>query len=171
VAVESKYRAAEATYGRNTDALFAYLHEHRLEDLTLCLGYWLLYADRTLGLNVSDVAARAKRPVDTRVEGEAATVVEEPLSRGFLSAILSGRSKAKPQTFRRIAEVIGCNPLEFGLADGWFDEVDIRNYKLPSAGDFSPVARELDDIPIGERRKVVALMLAIVQLAKADLQK
>lgn len=151
----SPYREAEARFRNDTDGLFLYLRDHRLEDPSLCLGYWLMRADRELGMNQSDVAAR------TAVY-RGATVVIKPLTRGFLSAVLSNRTRATPDTYTRIARAVGANPIEFFLSEGWIDPADVTVYSLPHASDWSPIAQKLDMVPVSERPKVVALVSSII---------
>lgn len=157
---ESPYRDAEQKFN-DPDELFDYLREHRLDDASLCLGYWLMYADRELGLNQSDVARR------TAVVKDGEVIVPE-LTRGFLSAVLSRRTRATPDTYTRIARAVGANPIEFFLAEGWVDPSDITAYSLPHANEWQPIAKKLDAVPPTERRKVVALVGSIIDAVLMD---
>lgn len=152
---ESPYRDAEERFVNDPDGLYQYLREHRLDDPSLCVGYWLMRADRELGMNQSDVARR------TAVIRDGQIVVPE-LSRGFLSALLSGRTRATPDTYTRVARAVGANPLEFFLAEGWVDPADIATYSMPHANEWQPIAKKLDAVPPTERRKVVALVGSII---------
>lgn len=158
---ESPYRDAEEKYENDPDALYDYLREHRLDDPSLTLGYWLKHADRVLGLNQSDVTRR------TAVVKDGDVVVPE-LSRGFLSAVLSRRTRATPDTYTRIASAVGANPLEFFIAEGWIDPSDIVAYSLPHASDWQPIAKKLDAVPAADRRKVVALVGSIIDAALTE---
>lgn len=157
----SPYREAEQNYVNDQDGLFEYLRQHRLDHSSLCLGYWLLYADRVLGMNQSDVARR------TGVWKDGEVVVPE-LTRGFLSALLSGRTRSTPDTYTRIARAVGANPLEFFLAEGWIDPSDIVAYSLPHANEWQPIAKKLDAVPPLDRPKVVVLVGAIIDTVLAE---
>lgn len=148
----SAYREAEKRFEGDEEGFYRYLAENRLDDPTLCLGYWLKNAERYLNLNQSDVAART------------GTNTEPPFTRGYLSLLLTGGSNATPATYTRIARACGANPIEFILADKrWgITEADVAAYQLPFAQDWSPVASKLAQVPIHRRRAVVALVAAII---------
>src|SRR5215217_6199388 len=98
-------RAKEAHGGRIGDEFYNYLREHRLDDTSLCLGYYLQRAQREQNLNQADVAERTR------------TKNEPPITRSFLSAILGGRSGIRADTWVRIADALDANPLEFFIAE------------------------------------------------------
>lgn len=144
------YRTAQRNFANDEDGLYEYLEKNRTEDLTLCLGYYLMRADRMLGMNQSDIASRTGAPG------------VEPVSRGFLSAMLSGRTKAAPETITRIARAAEANPLEFFTAMGLIDPSDIAAYQLPEARDWMPIAKKLINVPLAQRPRVVALVGAVI---------
>lgn len=141
---KSAYREVEERFSRDQDELYDYLREHRLEEITLCVGYWLMFAERELNRNQTEVAA------------------EMGVSRGFLSLVLSGQSKAQPGTYTQMARAVGANPIEFFLAEGWLEPADLKAYSLPFASDWAPIAHKLDAVPPAQRRNVVVLVGAVL---------
>lgn len=140
----SPYREAEAKFGDDIEGLREYCRQHRLDDITLCLGYWLLYAESELNMNNSAVTAAIGN------------------SRGFLSQVLGGRTTAAQQTYAKIARLVGANPLEFLIAQGLVDVGDIAAYNLPHANDLVLVARKFEQVPPTERPKVAALIVSVI---------
>lgn len=125
--------------------LYEYLRANRTQDVTLCLGYHLMRAERDFNLNQSDVAERAD------------------VSRSFISSILSGKSLATPESFTKIARAVQANPIEFLLASGLIDRSDLLAYQLPDAEDWQPIAALLVNIPNTERRNAIAVVGAILR--------
>jgi len=134
------------------DELYEYLRRHRTEDVTLCLGYHLMRAERDFNLNQSGVAERAG------------------VSRSFISSILSGRSLATPQSFTAIARALNANPIEFMLAAGLIDKSDLVAYQLPDAAGWQPIAQMLTNVPSEERRNAISVVGAVLRtlLARLD---
>ena len=129
------------------DQLFEYLEQHRLKDITLCVGYWLVWAERNLNMNQSDVADAAG------------------VTRSFISSLLSGRTLSKPETFERIARATGANPVEFLVAAGLVEPSDILAYQVPGRADLQVLADKLIHIPAHKRQKYVTLAASILDLA------
>ena len=146
----SPYQQALSRFDADRDGLYRYLEEHRLEDPSLCLGYYLERAKRELGLNQSEVADRT------------GSRTEPPVAKQFLSAILAGRSGVRPETYVRIASVVGANPLEFFIASGWVDPADIAAYQVPGAEQLGSIARKLEQLEPGYRRSATALVEAVL---------
>lgn len=134
------------------DDLYEYLKTRRLEDVTLCVAYWLLDAERREGLNQADVAS------------------EMGATRSLISQILSGRVISKPQTFERLARVLDFNPLELYLAAGWLDLSDIMAYQTPGQNDLRMLADKLQALPANERHKWTKLAEAILDTVVAEVQ-
>jgi hypothetical protein len=131
---ESPYSKAKIHYRHDSDAFYEYLRTHRLEDATLCLGYYVERAKRERGWNQTDIAERTKTPTDP------------PLTRSFISAALAGRTGVKADTWKRVADALEANPLEFYLAQGWLDPGDIAAYQVPHASLLMGVSRLMDQV-------------------------
>jgi transcriptional regulator with XRE-family HTH domain len=135
------------------DRFYEVIRDHRFEDTTTLLGYWLLSAQRDLNLTQSDVADR----VD--------------ISRGHISSLLRERSTSLPETFTRIARATGHNPLDMMLVLGYINRGDVLSYQLPHSEDWLPIAERLDKVPRSERRKAVALINEILNLMEEQLAR
>lgn len=129
---ESLFKRMRTQYGADEEGFYGWLREHRLEDTSVCLGYYLYRAARELNLNQADVAART------------GTKNDPPLTRSFISALLGGRSGIRADTWVRIAKACDANPLEFFQAEGWIEQGDISAYKVPNANMMLTLARKLD---------------------------
>jgi hypothetical protein len=156
VTAQSAYREVEARFGPNSDALWEYLEAHRLDDPTLTVGWALLKARRYFGW---DNATVAQKTAITNARGQ---VIEEPLSKTFISSMLSGKSKAAPNTYVRLARVCEVSPLDFYLAEGWLDPGDIAAYDLPDKETALPVMQRLLALPQEVRPKARAVVLSIL---------
>ncbi len=147
---DSPYQKAKEQLGVNSDELYAYLRTHRLEHTSLTLGYYLLRAQREMGMSQSDVAGRT------------GTTSEMAITRSFLSALLGGRSGVRAETWRRIANALECNVLEFYIAENWLDPSDISAYNVPNAHLLLPIAAKLDQVAPEHRQAVVQMIGAVV---------
>lgn len=154
----SPYREAEQKYGDDEDGFYEYLRQHRLDDPSLCVGFYLKRAARELNRNQSDVAAFT--------ESSSAP----PVTRGFISQMLTGHTKATPSTYTRLARAMDANPVEFFLAEGWLDTGDLLAYHLPYATDWTPVAKKLADIPALRRPAVIEVVSAVLDTLSANLK-
>lgn len=152
----SAYRQAEQTY-KDPDEFLEYLHTHRLDDVTLCLGYWLRKAEKDLGFDQATVAAR------TEVRNAAGAITQRALTRGYLSQVLTGATRADPHTWVRLADVLGANPVEFYLAEGWLRPAHIESYNSADNHLFLPLLDALLQIKDRSlRRSAVAVATATV---------
>lgn len=153
----SAYRQAERAYEGRPDEFLEYLEAHRLEDVTLCLGYWLRWAERELNFDQATVAAR------TEVRNAAGEVAQRALTRGYLSQVLTGATSADPRTWARLADAVGCNPVEFYLAEGWLRPAHIESYTLLDSHLYQPLLETLHRISDRTlRRSAVAVATATV---------
>jgi hypothetical protein len=147
---DSLYKRAKDQFGEDKDGLYEYLRVHRLNDPSLCLGYYLMRAQREMNLNQSDVAERT------------GTRTEQPISRSFLSAALSGRSGIRADTWARIAHAVDANPLEFFISEGWIDSGHIAAYQVPAANIILPLATKLEQIKGRQQQLAAVSMLTAV---------
>ncbi len=152
----SSYREAESQFGTNTDELWEFLEVNRLNDPTLAIGWALLRARRFFSWDNMTVAQR------TAVRDELGNLIEEPISKTFLSSLLSGKSKASPHTYKRLARVCEVSPLDFYLAEGWLDPGDVAAYTIPDRELATPVLTKLLRIPRHMRAKARAVVLAVL---------
>src|SRR5215212_8843364 len=97
VTSDSPYRRAVIDLGDGSDQLWEYLESHKHEDASLAVGWALERAKRFFNRDAASVAQR------TAVLDSSGNLVEEPISKSFVSALLSGRSKASPPTYTRLA--------------------------------------------------------------------
>lgn len=152
----SAYRRAESQFGTNTDALWEYLEAHRLDDPTLAIGWALLRARRYFNWDNQTVASK------TAVSNERGDLIEEPLSKTFISSLLSGKSSASPSTYRRLAKVCEVSPLDFYLAEGWLDPGDIGAYNLPEREMATPILTRILRLPPYMRARARAVVLSVL---------
>lgn len=152
----SPYRIAQREHGSSIDEFFDYLTANRFGDATLNLGYHLMRAERERNLNQSDVAAH------TAVYGQNGSVIEKPLTRGYISALLSGRSQAQPETIARVYRAMGANPVEYHVAKLWLEDTEVRSYaqNLPDAA--LPLVQRISELPPAQQATVVQFCLAAV---------
>lgn len=146
----SVYARTREQFGEDEDAFYDWLREHRLEDVTLTLGYYLMRAKRDMNLNQTDVAERTR------------TRTEPPITRSFLSASLAGRSSTRADTWVRIAHALDANPLEFFIAEGWIDPGHIAAYQVPAANVILPLATKLEQIKGRPQQLAAVAMLGAV---------
>lgn len=143
---DSSYQRAKDRFGDDKDGFYDWLREHRLDDVTLCLGYYLERAKREFNWNQTDVAERTR------------SRTEPPITRSFLSATLSGRSGIRADTWVRIANALEANPLEFFIAEGWIDVGHIAAYQVPAANVILPIATKLEQIK-GRQQQIAAVSM------------
>lgn len=163
VTSDSAYRRAEAEYGTASDELWEYLEKNKHEDGTLAVGWALERARRYFHLDQQTVAQR------TAIADGAGNVVEEPISKSFISALLSGRTKAAPPTYARIAHAAQVSPLEFYLAEHWLDPADISAYDMAEKDVALPIIQKLLSLPEWRRPRAKAVVLSVLEsLAEAE---
>lgn len=152
----SPYRNAQREHGSSIDEFYDYLTKHRFDDPTLNLGYHLMRAERERNLNQSDVAAH------TGVYSPNGQTIEKPLTRGYISALLSGRSQAQPETIARVYRAMGANPVEYHVAKLWLEDTEVRSYaqNLPDAA--LPLVQRISELPVAQQATVVQFCLAAV---------
>lgn len=146
----SLYVQAKDRFGEDKDGLYDYLREQRLNDPSLCLGYYLLRASREMNWNQADVAERTR------------TRTEPPITRSFLSAALSGRTGIRADTWVRLANALDANPLEFFISEGWIDTGHIAAYQVPAANVILPLATKLEQIQGRQQQLAAVAMLGAV---------
>jgi hypothetical protein len=150
IAGDSLYMRAKERFGDDKEGLYEYLREHRLDDPSLCLGYYLMRALREMNWNQADVAERTR------------TRTEPPITRSFLSAALSGRSGIRGDTWVRLANALDANPLEFYIAEGWIDTGHIAAYQVPASNVILPLASKLEQIKSRQQQLAAVAMLGAV---------
>jgi hypothetical protein len=157
---ESPYRKAERELGAGTDEFWEYLEAHRREDPSLCIGWALMRASRYLNIDQAAVADR------TASVGRDGTVLVEPITKSFVSAMISGRSRVSPQTYTRLAAACEVNCLEFYLAEGWIQPEEIGAFSVPGREEALPILQRLAqikdyDVRIRARAVVLAVLDSI----------
>lgn len=152
---DSPYRLAQRQYGADLDGLWEYLTKHRDDDPTLNLGYHLMRTDRERGWNQSDVAGRTEV-----VQG--GRVTEKALTRGYISALLSGRSQAQPETLARVYRAMGANPAEYYRCKGWLDDAEIAAAVSPLVELAMPLLRKLAAAPREMQPSLLAVLDASI---------
>ena len=141
---DSPYRRIEAEYGAGTDALWEHLEKNKHEDISTAVG-WAL--------------ERAKR----YFHRDQATIAEmSGLSKSFISALLSGRTKASPGTYTQIARAAEVSPLEFLLADGLIEPADIAAFSMPEKDVALPIIQKLLELPEFRRARAKAVVLSVL---------
>jgi hypothetical protein len=153
---ESAYREAERAYGHDPDAFWEYLERHKLDDWTLAIGWAFVRAKRFRGWDQTTVSAR------TAVTDHRGRIIEEPISKTFITSMLSGKSHPAPPTYARLARAMEISPLVFYLAEGWLDPADIASYDLPEREESLPVIQRLAKLPEEQRPKARALIFSIL---------
>lgn len=162
----SPYRIAQRKFGPDLDAFWEYLQKERDNDPTLNLGYHLMRVEREMGWNQSDVAGRTGV-----IQG--GKVVEKPLTRGYISALLSGRSQAHPETLARVYRAIGANPAEYYRTKGWLDDAEIAAAVSPMVELAMPLLRKLAGAPPALQPTLLAVLTASIDtllLARTEQQ-
>lgn len=147
---DSPYKRAKEQFGEDKDGLYDYLREKRLDDPSLCLGYYILRARRERNLNQADIAERTR------------TRTDPPITRSFLSAALSGSSGIRADTWVRIAHALDANPLEFFISEGWIDPGHIAAYQVPTANVILPLATKLEQVQGRQQQLAAVSMLSAV---------
>jgi transcriptional regulator with XRE-family HTH domain len=149
----SPYRIAQRDYGADLDGFWEYLKANRDNDPTLNLGYHLMRVEREQGWNQSDVAGR------TGVT-QGGKVIDKPLTRGYISALLSGRSQAHPETLARVYRSMNANPAEYYRCKGWLDDAEIAAAVSPMVELAMPIIRKLASASDAMRPTLIAVVLA-----------
>lgn len=154
---DSDYHKAKDRFGpERRDEFYEWLRENRLNSPDLCLGFYLERAKREENLTQRDVAER------TGSRNQA------PITRGFLSAILGGRSGILPPTWRRIADALNANVLEFYIAEGWIDPSAIAAYQVPQNQLLVMIANEVERVPPDMQTHVMALVRGMISTLMAQ---
>ena len=152
----SPYRKAEADFANDPDGFFQYLEAHKLDDPTLAFGWAIERSRRYFNRDQAAIADR------TAVIDGRGNVLEEPVSRSYVSAILAGRSRVAPQTYRRFADALEINPVLFFLAEGWLTTADLVAYELPERHSTLPIISKIMDLPPAQQARARALVLAVL---------
>lgn len=157
----SRYRQMLATFGGNIrsdrDAQLEFLQQLkpiRLEDITLCLGYWFLWCRVYRDLDQSAILAR------TGVYDKEGRMLEKPFSRGYPSLVLSGLSRARPDTWKRFADAMDISPVEFYIADGWLSPADVLSFQIDGSIQYRAVVDALEKVPEKSRNRAAAFIVA-----------
>jgi hypothetical protein len=153
---ESLYRKAERELGRDPDAFWEYLERHKHDDRTLCIGWAIKRAERYLNRDQATVAQH------TAVVDRTGRVLEEPISKSFVSAMLSGRSKVTPQVYVRLAEACEVSELEFYIAEGWTQPASIAAYNTPERAMAQPILARLAALRPDQQPSAVAVVLGVL---------
>lgn len=151
----SEYRVAQRQYGADQDEFWEYLKKERDNDPTLNLGYHLARVEREMGWNQSDVAGRT-----AVVQG--GRVIEKALTRGYIAALLSGRSQAHPETLARVYRAMGANPAEYYRTKGWLDDAEIAAAVSPMVELAMPLLRKLSNAPPAMQPSLLAVLEASI---------
>lgn len=141
----------EREFDRDEDGFFEWLKIHRLESPDVCLGYHLKRVAREHNLDQVSIADR------TAVNGQ------PPLTRSFISAMLSGRSGVRPDSWLRLADALDTNVIEFYLAEQWLTPSDIAAYQVPHAARYADLTALLDKVPDEVQRAAIALCKAVLE--------
>lgn len=154
---DSPYREAERQYGTATDALWEYLEANKHEDGSIAVGWALERARRYFHLDQQQIAQ------GTAIYDGRGNLLQEPISKSFVSALLSGRTKASPPTYVRIARAAQVSPLEFYLAEKWLDAADVAAYDMPEKDVALPIIQKLLDLPEHRRPRAKAVVLSVLE--------
>jgi hypothetical protein len=152
----SPYRKAQQEFRGNDDGLWEYLEENKYDDPTLMLGWAFERAKRFFGYDQVTIAAKTGR-TDGR-----GNVIEEPISKSFVSSMLSGQSRVSPEVYLRLADVCEVSVLDFHLAERWIRQSDIAAYSVPERQEAMPIIMRLLDIPRADRPKARAVVLSVL---------
>lgn len=152
----SPFRKAQHELGVSTDALWEYLEENKYDDPSLCLGWAFERARRFFNYDQVTIAAR------TAVTDNRGNVIDEPISKSFVSAMLSGGSRVSPEVYLRLADVCEVSVLDFYLAERWLRQADIAAYSVPERQEAMPVILRLLALPREVRPKARAVVLSVL---------
>lgn len=157
----SAYRKAENEFRGRPDDFWHYLEANKHEDWTLCIGWALRRADRFYNLDQQQVAER------TAVLDSSGQVMVPAISKSFLSAMLTGRSRVSPDIYSRLAVATEINPLEFYIAERWLSPAEIAAYQMPERELVLPILRRLTTIPRAEQPSARAIVISVLDSVKA----
>jgi hypothetical protein len=152
----SAYREAEHRFEGRPDEFWEFLERNRREDPTLAIGWAVMRARRFYGWDQVTIAQR------TEIKDARGHVIEEPISKTFVSSLLSGKSNALPLTYLRLARATEVSPIEFYLAEQWLDPADVIAFSMPDKETALPVLQKLLSIPEKSRPKARAVALAVL---------
>lgn len=161
----SAYRKAENEFRGQPDGLWAFLEANKHEDWTLCIGWALRRADRFYNLDQQQVAER------TALLDNQGRVLVPAVSKSFLSAMLSGRSKVAPEVYTRLADACGVNPVEFYLAERWLSPAQVAAYQMPERELVLPILSKLTAVPRTEQPAALAVVLSVLDSLKAAAER
>lgn len=161
----SAYRKAENDFRGQPDQFWEYLERNKHEDWTLCIGWALRRADRFYNLDQQQVAER------TAVVDSNGQVLVPPVSKSFLSAMLTGRSKVAPDVYTRLADACGVNPVEFYLAERWLSPAQVAAYQMPERELVLPILTKLTAIGRSEQPAALAVVLSVLDSLKAAAER
>lgn len=152
-APESPFRDAERKFGDDRDALWAWLEDNKHSHPTVAIGWAIERARRYLNL---DQAAVAERTAVYR-DGQ---LIEPAISKSFVSAMLSARSRVSPEVYRRLAAATDVNVIHFHIAEGWEDEADVASYHFADQEVAHPIITRILRLPRDTRPRAVGVVTA-----------
>jgi hypothetical protein len=152
----SPYREMEDQLRGNPNGFWEYLEAHKYDDPTLCLGWAFERTRRFFNFDLSTIAEK------TAVVDRKGNVIEPAISKSFISAMISGRSKVSPPVYLRLADVCEVSVLDFYLAEGWVRQADIAAYAVPERQEAMPIITRLLGIPKKARPKARAVVLSVL---------
>lgn len=153
---KSLYRQMEAKFGADEDAFFEWLEHNKHEDYTVAIGWALMRARRYYNLDQVQIAGR------TRVVDSRGRELVPPITKSFISAMLSGRSKVQPDVYERLARACDVNPIHFFIAERWMSPSDVAAFNVPERDVALPLLAKLDQIPEPQRPAARATVLAVL---------
>lgn len=153
---DSAFRRAERDFQGRPDEFWEFLEEHKYDDPTLAIGWAIERAKRFYNRDQASIAAR------TAVYDEQGRILEEPITRSFVSAMLSARSKVSPPVYKRLARATDTNPIDFYIAEGWVDLSDVAAYDLPDSALALPIIQKVMALPQERRPRARAVVLAML---------
>jgi hypothetical protein len=156
VTSESAFRRAEREFAGRPDEFWEWLEQHRHDDPTTAIGYAVERAKRYYGYDQADIAAR------TEVTDPSGKLIEPAISKSFVSAMLSARSRVSPEVYRRLAVATDTNVIDFHIAEGWEDQADIAAYHFPEQDVAHPIITRILSLPPEQRSRAVGVVTAVL---------
>jgi hypothetical protein len=154
---ESAFRQAERRFAGNPDGLWEFLEEHKHEEPTLCIGWAIERARRYYNYDQATIADH------TAIFDTQGNLIEAAISKSFVSAMLSARSRVSPEVYKRLARAYDVNVIEFHIAEGWEDLADIMAYNELDQEVAHPIIQRILALPVDTRPRAVGVMTAVLE--------
>lgn len=120
----------------------------------MAIGWAIERAKRFFNYDQATIADR------TAVYGPGGEMIEAPISKSFVSAMLSARSRVSPEVYKRLARATNVNVIDFHIAEGWEDEADIGAYHFVDQEVAHPILTRILKLPRHQRARAVGVVTA-----------